>query len=130
MPRQQTAERVRLRWPDAARGLAILLVVVLHATRALGDLDLSGAWGTVLAGWDRVNAALGAMRMPLFFAVAGLFAREWVRGPWRALLASKVALFVWLLLLWPFVRALYWLCELPGASRAGRPEAARAGAAP
>ncbi len=121
MPRQQPVERVRLRWPDAARGLAILLVVVLHATRALGDLDLTGAWGTVLAGWDRVNAALGTMRMPLFFAVAGLFAGKWVRGPWRALLASKVALFAWLLLLWPFVRALGYL--LGPSSRATRPGA-------
>ncbi|PTU54824.1 Uncharacterized membrane protein YcfT [Cellulosimicrobium cellulans] len=119
MPRQQPVERVRLRWPDAARGLAILLVVVLHATRALGDLDLTGAWGTVLAGWDRVNAALGTMRMPLFFAVAGLFAGKWVRGPWRALLASKVALFAWLLLLWPFVRALGYLL---GAVVAGDPD--------
>ena len=82
-------------WADAARGLAIALVVLHHASRrsvVAGSAD----------GWLAVTDLLETVRMPLLFLVAGLFAVPWVDGrrSWSALLRTKVLLLVWVYVLW------------------------------
>lgn len=85
---------VRLAWPDAARGLAISLVVLYHATN----------W-TASTGYDvsvlrEVNETLRSLRMPLFFAVSGMFAAKWVTVPWSRLARGKLLFFAWVFVLW------------------------------
>ena len=82
-------------WADAARGMAIALVV-LHHTAKRSVVAGSADW------WLVVSEVLSTVRMPLFFAVAGLFATTWVSGQrsWPALLRSKVLLFAWVYVLW------------------------------
>lgn len=58
-------ERTRLSWPDVAKGISILGVVLLHI-----DLSVPGSEDTV---FPLVDQALYLLRMPLFFVVSGLF---------------------------------------------------------
>lgn len=56
----------RLAWPDIARALSIIGVIVLHVT-----LVVPTGESTLLAG---INELFTPLRMPLFFLVAGFFA--------------------------------------------------------
>ncbi|WP_344100650.1 acyltransferase family protein [Myceligenerans crystallogenes] len=88
------AARPRIAWADSARALAIILVVVYHATGWIGDAgyDFSVA--------DEYTSPLRSLRMPLFFTVAGLFAAKWVAASWRTLLRGKIIYFAWVFVLW------------------------------
>ena len=59
------AKKVRMAWPDVARGVSILGVMTLHAT-----LEVPGGLDTPIA---KVNEFIATLRMPLFFIVAGFF---------------------------------------------------------
>lgn len=73
----------RLLWPDLAKGLCIVLVVLHHVTKFYAPLmpDDVAPIGTA---WQAVMAALKPIRMPLFFVISGLFASGSIRRPWRA----------------------------------------------
>lgn len=93
-----SAEPARLRWVDVGRGLAILLVVAFHAARWLSSLDID------TSAWQTVNATVSTLRMPLFFTLSGMFARSWVhKRSWKELARSKLALFVWVFLVWEVI---------------------------
>ncbi len=64
--------RARSGWPDVAKGLCIVLVVLWHVVtkHAIG---LDGA-AAVTGAWAAVNAQLLPLRMPLFFLISGMFA--------------------------------------------------------
>ena len=84
--------RPRIEWVDVGRGLAICLVVLYHAASWL-DSD----W------WNRANLIVSSLRMPLFFALSGLFASKWLTFSWRRLFQGKVRLFVWVFLIWSVI---------------------------
>lgn len=98
--RPRGAQPPRLAWADTARGLALTLVVLFHAT------DYSIGYGFDAYGVREVNDAVRSLRMPLFFAVSGLFAGRWVAGGWRPLLRGKVMFLVWVFWLWEAVTTL------------------------
>jgi uncharacterized membrane protein YcfT len=84
----------RLAWPDAARGLAIGLVVLYHAT------NWTWSTGYEVSVLRDVNETLRSLRMPLFFAVAGMFAAKWTTVPWSRLARGKLLFFAWVFVLW------------------------------
>ncbi|WP_432495328.1 acyltransferase family protein [Kineococcus auxinigenes] len=84
----------RLGWADAAKGAAIALVVLTHATMFLQEA------GYATAPWQSLNNLLAGARMPLFFAVSGLFASSASRGSWRGVLLRRVLPSAWLFCLW------------------------------
>ena len=47
-----------------------------------------------------VNETLRSLRMPLFFAVAGMFAGKWTTVPWSRLARGKLLFFAWVFVLW------------------------------
>ena len=60
--------RKRLEWPDIARGISILGVILLHVSLAVpGGMDTPAA---------QFNVILDPLRMPLFFLVSGFFATK------------------------------------------------------
>ncbi|GGG70775.1 hypothetical protein GCM10007338_04590 [Corynebacterium pelargi] len=59
------APQQRMAWPDVAKGLSILGVVLLHITLAVPD-------GSETFG-AHANELLAPLRMPLFFLVSGFF---------------------------------------------------------
>ncbi|MGW2093078.1 acyltransferase family protein [Promicromonospora sukumoe] len=85
---------VRLDWPDTARGLAIGLVVLYHAT------NWTWSTGYEVSVLREVNETLRSLRMPLFFAVAGMFAGKWTAVPWSRLARGKLLYFAWVFVLW------------------------------
>ena len=87
----------RLAWVDAARGVAICLVALFHVTNWLMTA------GFHIDVWVDINVVLSSIRMPVFFAIAGMFALKWLDGDWSSLLRAKVLLFVWGYLVWEVI---------------------------
>lgn len=98
MSRSALSAAQRIAWPDAARGLAIALVVLHHS------IQFTGEAGLAVPIWDTLTEFLRTMRMPLFFMAAGLFAGKWTRAPWRDLFRSKILLFGWVFAIWVVIR--------------------------
>lgn len=96
-----TAPAPRVGWPDVAKGICILLVVLWHVVTKVA-VGIPGA-GPVTDAWVMLNAQLLPLRIPLFFLVSGMFAARAVfaasGGSWRRR-AGRLALLylVWVLI--------------------------------
>jgi uncharacterized membrane protein YcfT len=106
--RGATSTFQRVAWVDAAKGLAILLVVAHHSVMFL---DATGLAPNPLVA---ANSALASLRMPLFFLASGLFAARPLASPWRTLLHKRVAFFGYLYLLWTVLRFAFFSVLPPG----------------
>ncbi|MFC7400955.1 acyltransferase family protein [Citricoccus sp. GCM10030269] len=86
-----------------AKGVAILLVVLMHTILMVGQMgvDAERLWA--------ISEDLQVLRMPLFFAASGIFAGSVVRRPWGRLWSSRLSLLVWTFLLWSLLRFGYFL---------------------
>ena len=74
----------RLQWPDVAKGICILLVVMHHVAGKQYGMVVPGGLGPAEDAWLWITAALKPIRMPLFFAVSGFFAASSIARPWVA----------------------------------------------
>jgi uncharacterized membrane protein YcfT len=86
--------RPREAWLDVARGVTILLVVLMHADlmlEAVGERDM---WLHLLA------LALVPLRMPLFFLVAGILAAGMLARPAGRVLTERVGYYLWVWAVW------------------------------
>jgi uncharacterized membrane protein YcfT len=93
LPDSAAVATPRERWIDVAKGMAIILVVLLHSSfDYLGD---SHVWR-----WSEWASILETFRMPLFFFTAGIFASGALSKPFRELLNTRVLRFAWLYVLW------------------------------
>ncbi|MDL5352998.1 acyltransferase family protein [Microbacterium sp. zg-YB36] len=92
----------RLTWIDGARGIAIVLVVLFHAGMFTVPTGLASPW------WDSLNLVFALMRMPLFFLVAGMLAVGAVERSWPALWRTRLAVLVWVFLVWTVLRFAYY----------------------
>lgn len=106
-------QKTHYNWISAARGLAILLVVLHHSIQWAD----SAGYGSEV--WLHITWPLATMRLPLFFAVAGLLAVKWMRRTFRELMTSKVLTLAWLYVLWQFLTALSYLL-VPNVSTPGK----------
>ncbi|MBI2717879.1 MAG: acyltransferase family protein [Rhizobiales bacterium] len=90
----QTASSPRIDWVDYAKGICIVLVVMMHSTlgveKAAGELSALNGF----IEWAR------PFRMPDFFMISGLFLASRIDNPWRSYGDSKVLHFVYFYLLW------------------------------
>ena len=84
----------RVPWVDTAKGICILLVVMMHST--LGVEAVSGQQGWL----GDVVAFARPFRMPDFFLVSALFLSARIDADWRLYLDRKVLHFVYFYLLW------------------------------
>ena len=84
----------RIDWVDYAKGICIVLVVMMHST--LGVEKAIGHTGYLSAfiEWAR------PFRMPDFFLISGLFLSRRINAPWRAYFDSKVLHFAYFYILW------------------------------
>jgi len=115
-----TTEGRRLNWVDRARGAAICLVVLHHATLAALGLGLTGD------SWRILDGLLEGTRMPLLFFVSGVLAARAMQRSWRDLLRGKVATLVWLYVVWLALSSL--VAALLPSARSSEPVADPAGA--
>jgi uncharacterized membrane protein YcfT len=84
----------RVVWFDYAKGICIILVVMMHSTLGVGDAF--GAEGFM--HW--VVAFAKPFRMPDFFLLSGLFLFRVIDRDWRTYLDRKVVHFAYFYLLW------------------------------
>ncbi|MDR6199902.1 putative membrane protein YcfT [Microbacterium sp. SORGH_AS428] len=88
----------RLAWPDAARGLSVTLIVILHM------------WASHLIFWIGNHSVMGfieqlvdwtsPLRIPLFFFVSGYLASRSLQKPWQAAWRGRVFAISYLYVLW------------------------------
>lgn len=84
----------RVDWVDAAKGLCIIMVVMMHST--LGVELAAGQKGFM----HYVVAFARPFRMPDFFLISGLFLGLTIDRPWRRYIDRKVVHFAYFYFLW------------------------------
>jgi uncharacterized membrane protein YcfT len=89
-----TNDGVRQRWIDCVKGLTIVMVVFHHNYSGFRSLDAFSE--TTL----HLYALLSPIRMPLFFLVAGFFAKKSILGPFDAFARHKLLHFAYFYLVW------------------------------
>lgn len=85
-------------WVDAAKGLSILLVVMMHA--ALGVGEAMGGDGFL----HHAVAFAKPFRIPAFFLLAGLFLARTIDKPWADYADRKIIHFAYFYLLWAAIQ--------------------------
>ncbi|AHB48350.1 acyltransferase [Hyphomicrobium nitrativorans NL23] len=84
----------RLDWVDVAKGVCIILVVLMHATLGVEKATGESLSLTHFVEWAR------PFRMPDFFLISGLFLAARIDRPWRSYLDTKVVHFAYFYVLW------------------------------
>ena len=84
----------RVDWVDVAKGVCIIMVVMMHSTLGVEKAAGEPGWMGYLVEFAR------PFRMPDFFLIAGLFLARRIDGPWRLYLDRKVLHFVYFYVLW------------------------------
>ncbi len=88
----------RLDWVDAAKGISILLVVMLHSTLGVG----SEAGAT---GFMHYAVTFSApFRMPEFFLISGLFLSYVIGRDWGRFADRRVVHYLYFYVLWASFR--------------------------
>jgi fucose 4-O-acetylase-like acetyltransferase len=89
----------KLDWVDAAKGIAIILVVVGHAWRGMHARGLIAE-----PLFHAVDSRIYSFHMPVFFAVSGLFvAGSVARKSPRDFVVNRILRLVWPLTLWTYL---------------------------
>ncbi|MEM8539487.1 MAG: acyltransferase family protein [Pseudomonadota bacterium] len=84
----------RINWIDQARGLSIILVVIMHST-----LGVEKAMG--VEGWmHQVVAYATPFRIPAFFLISGLLLASALRKPLGEFLDKRVVTLLYLYVVW------------------------------
>ena len=89
-----SADPGRIAWLDHAKGLCIILVVMLYATEAAGEAAGREGWLHAVASFAQ------PFRMPDFFLLSGLLLSRVIQRDWRIYLDRKVVHFAYFYLLW------------------------------
>jgi fucose 4-O-acetylase-like acetyltransferase len=89
----------RVSWVDGAKGIGIVLVVFGHVFLGLAAAGLAGA-GPLRVAVDAVYT----FHMPLFFFLAGLFAKQAMARDARHFWVDRVALLAYTYLLWSMLQ--------------------------
>lgn len=103
----------RVPWVDTAKGVCIILVVMMHSTLGVGE-----AMGqTGFMHW--VVAYAKPFRMPDFFLVSGLFLARVIDRDWRLYGDRRVVHFAYFYVLWLVIQSLAKFGQVSGGSLTG-----------
>ena len=111
------AEKIRIDWVDYAKGICIVLVVMMHSTLGVEKAAGTVSWLHGFIDWAK------PFRMPDFFMISGLFLASSIDKPWRKYLDSKVLHFLYFYVLWLFLQTIFkacLVCGLDGAIEASK----------
>ena len=87
----------RLNWVDAAKGISILLVVMLYATNGAGEA--TGDIGLM----HYIIGFATPFRMPEFFLISGLFLAHVIARPWARFADRRVVHYLYFYALWAVI---------------------------
>ena len=90
----QEHSEARINWVDYAKGICIVLVVLMHSTLGVEKAAGTISWLHGFITWAK------PFRMPDFFLISGLFMASRVDRPWREYFDSKVLHFAYFYVLW------------------------------
>ena len=103
----------RVPWVDTAKGLCIVLVVMMHATLGVGE----AMGGEGFMHW--VVAFARPFRMPDFFLVSGLFLSRVIDRDWKAYADRRVVHFLYFYLLWLVIQSALKYGQVSGGTPTG-----------
>jgi uncharacterized membrane protein YcfT len=86
--------KARIEWVDYAKGMCIVMVVMMHSTLGVGNAVGGEGW------LHQVVEFAQPFRMPDFFLISGLFLAQVIDRGWRTYLDRKVVHFLYFYLLW------------------------------
>jgi uncharacterized membrane protein YcfT len=96
-----SAAKPRVDWVDVAKGVCIVLVVMMHST--LGVEKATGEIGFM----HHAVAFAKPFRMPDFFLISGLFLALVIDRDWRLYLDRKVVHFAYFYVLWLLIQGAF-----------------------
>ncbi|WP_421951663.1 acyltransferase family protein [Pelagibacterium sp.] len=91
-----TAEQ-RHAWVDVAKGLSIILVLMMHSTYGVGEATERVGFMHYILGFAT------PFRMPEFFLVSGLFLSAVIARPWRSFTDRRVVHYLYFYVLWALI---------------------------
>ena len=103
----------RVAWVDTAKGICIILVVMMHSTLGVGEA--MGREGFM--HW--IVAFAKPFRMPDFFLVSGLFLGRVIGRDWRSYADKRVVHFFYFYLLWLAVQSAAKYGQVSGGTPLG-----------
>jgi uncharacterized membrane protein YcfT len=103
----------RIAWVDTAKGVCIILVVMMHATLGIGQTV--GETGFL----HHVVAFAKPFRMPDFFLISGLFLARVIDRDWRSYGDKRILHFVYFYLLWLVIQSVFKFEQVAGGSLGG-----------
>lgn len=95
---QTDVSPARVPWVDCAKGICILMVVMMHSTLGVEAAAGSESWMHALVSFAK------PFRMPDFFLIAGLFLARRIDRDWPDYLDRKVIHFAYFYVLWVTVQ--------------------------
>lgn len=99
----------RVEWVDYAKGLCIILVVMMHSTLGVGKATGDTGYMHWLVEYAR------PFRMPDFFLISGLFLAAVIDRPWSRYFDRKVVHFFYFYVLWMAIQFVFkapaWMAE-------------------
>lgn len=91
---QMRAKSTRVDWVDHAKGLCIIMVVMMHSTLGVEKAAETQGWLGAVVAWAQ------PFRMPDFFLLSGLFMSAVIGRDWRFYLDRKLVHFGYFYVLW------------------------------
>lgn len=95
------SKAARLTWVDSAKGLSIILVVMMHSAFGVGE----ETGGTGVLHW--IIGFATPFRMPEFFLISGLFLSQVIARPWRLFADRRVLHYFYFYGLWALLLILF-----------------------
>lgn len=89
-----SGEARRLDWVDAAKGISIILVVMMHSAYGVGEETGSAGFLHYVIGWAT------PFRMPEFFLISGLFLSQVISRDWLRFSDRRAVHYLYFYALW------------------------------
>ncbi len=90
----------RVDWVDYAKGICIILVVMMHSTLGVEKVLSETGWLGQFVNWAQ------PFRMPDFFLISGLFLMRRIDAPWKSYADTKIVHFIYFYMLWMSIQML------------------------
>ncbi len=91
----------RLDWVDTAKGMSILLVVMMHSAIGVGEVTNQVSYLHWIIAWA------SPFRMPEFFLISGLFLSQVIDRDWRRYADRRVVHYLYFYALWAVIHLLF-----------------------